>query len=371
MKKILILANKDITLLYFRKELIERLINEENKVIVSFPKSEKVKIFEDLGCEFVDTDVDRRGTNPIKDLQLIIKYNKILKEIKPDVVLTYTIKPNIYGGIACRKNKIPYIANITGLGTAMENKGLLQKILVFLYKIALKKVNCCFVQNEENKNYLIENKMVKEEQCKLIPGSGVNLDKFCKEDYPNDEIIKFLFIGRIMKDKGIEEYLEAAKKIKAKYQNTEFHIIGSFEEEKYKEKLEESQKENIVIYHGQVSDTKLYMKDSHCTILPSYHEGKSNVLLETAATGRPIITTNIVGCQEIVEDSKTGFIAKVKDTEDLIDKVEKFIQLTTEQRKKMGELGRKKVEKEYDRNIVINAYMHEIDKLNFKEENKK
>lgn len=361
--KILILANNDIGLYNFRKELLEELVKQKYTIYISLPNGKKIKALEQIGCKFIETDIDRRGTNPIKDLKLILKYNRIIKNIKPEIVLTYTIKPNIYGGLSCRIKRIPYIANVTGLGSMFQKNGILSKILVVMYRKALRKSQKVFIQNIENKKILIEKNIIKEEQCKLIPGSGVNLERFCKEDYPDDKTLKFLFIGRIMKEKGVGEYLETAKVIKEKYPNTEFHILGRFEEEEYKEKIERLQEKNIIIYHGLVPDSKPYIAQSHCTILPSYHEGKSNVLLETAATGRPIITTNVAGCEEIVEDEKTGFIARVKDTKDLIEKVEKFIKFSNEQRKIMGELGRKKMENEYDRNIVIDAYLKEINNI--------
>lgn len=336
--KVLILANNDIGLYNFRKELLEKLLELKYDVYISLPNGNKVKDLIKLGCNFIETDVDRRGTNPIKDLKLYFKYKKIIKKINPNVILTYTIKPNIYGGIAASKLRIPYLPNITGLGSMFQKKGFLKKILIYLYKIAMKKSNVVFVQNEDNLKVLVDIGIANSSKCILLPGSGVNIKQFCLEKYPEDSVLKFLFIGRIMNEKGIVEYLETARIIKEKYNNTEFHIAGEFEEKSFKEKINQFVKEDIVIYDGIVPNSKELIKKCHCTILPSYHEGKSNVLLESAATGRPIITTNIPGCQEIVEDNKTGFVVNLKDTEDLIKKVEKFINLTDEQRKEMGEM---------------------------------
>lgn len=358
--KILILANNDLGLYNFRKELIERLILEKNEIYISLPNGKRVKDLEELGCKYIETEVDRRGTNPVKDCKLLLKYFKILKQIKPNIVLTYTIKPNIYGGVACRIKKIPYICNITGLGTATENESIVQKLIIKLYKFALKKVKCCFIQNKENFKFIIDNKIAKEEKCKLIPGSGVNLERFRLLQYPSDDKIEFLFIGRVMKEKGIDQYLEMAEHIKKKYPNTVFHVLG-FCEEEYEIKLKELEEKGIIKYHGLQDDIIPFIQNSHCTIHPTYYpEGMSNVLLESSASGRPIITTNRSGCREIIEDNKNGYIVREKDSKDLIDKVEKFIKLSNEEKKEMGLYGRKKMEKEFDRNIVIDAYINEI-----------
>ena len=360
MKKILILANKDMTLLYFRKELIEKLVSEKNDVTVCFPKSDKVSEFINMGCKFIDIKMDRRGTNPVKDMGIIFNYLKILKETKPDVVLTFTIKPNLYGGFACRIRKIPYIANITGLGTALQNEGLLQKLTIFLYHIAFKKIKCCFMQNEDNMKFFEKHKIADGKRV-LLPGSGVNLEKYKLLEYPKENCdLEFLFIGRIMKEKGIDLYIETAKYIKSKYKNTKFHVIGYCEQD-YEQKLNDLQNQGIIIYHGKQDDMIPFYKLSCCTIHPTYYpEGMSNVLLESAASGRPVITTDKPGCREIVDEGVTGFIVKSQDIETLKIAVEKFINMPYEEKVNMGLAGRRKVEKEFDRNIVIDAYIKEI-----------
>lgn len=359
--KILILANNDIGLYNFRKELIEKLIDLKNDVYISLPFGERVDDLINLGCKYIKTEVDRRGKNPIKDFKLLKKYSRIVKNIKPDIVLTYTIKPNIYGGMICRLKRIPYICNITGLGTATEETGIIQKIILLLYKIALKDVKCCFVQNKENLEFLKNNKFTSEEKYKLIPGSGVNLNHFKLLPYPNEnDKIKFLFISRIMKEKGIEQYLETAKYITEKYKNTEFHILG-FCEQEYEEKLKILQANGVIQYHGMQKDVIPYINKCSCLIHPSYYpEGISNVLLEASASGRPAITTNRSGCREIVEDEITGFIVESKNSEQLIQKVEKFINISNKDRMKMGQNARKKVEKEFDRELVVKEYINII-----------
>ncbi|MGH0483245.1 glycosyltransferase family 4 protein [Bacillus mycoides] len=361
MKKVLILANNDVGLYKFRKELIQELV-KNYKVYISLPDGEFIHQLKELGCEFINTPISRRGTNPITDVKLFMNYKKIIKEVKPNVVLTYTIKPNIYGGLACRMAGIPYICNITGLGTAVENDGILQKITLFLYKNALKEATCVFFQNESNKNFFSKKRVIKG-KSRLIPGSGVNLDYYPLLEYPLDKEINFLFIARVMKEKGIDQYLEAAEYIKRKYPNTRFHILGICEE-KYENKLRIMQEGKIIQYHGMQSDVREFHKFSHCTIHPTYYpEGMSNVLLESAASGRPVITTNRSGCREIVDDTANGYIVEQENSRDLIEKIEKFISLDYEDKKQMGIMGRRKVEREFSREIIINAYMSEIEAI--------
>lgn len=359
MQKILILTNSINGLYSFRRELIEELLQNSLNVTISAPNDTRTNYFEDIGCNIIDINISRRGTNPISDFKLLLNYLGIIKKIKPDVVLTYTIKPNVYGGIACRLTSTPQIANITGLGTAVENKGILQKITLMLYKIGLKKSKCVFFQNKENMNFM-QSHDIGSENGKLIPGSGVNLSHYELMDYPESNDINFLFISRIMKEKGIDQYLDAAKHIKKKHPNTVFHVLGKCEDS-YKDILEDLHEKNIIQYHGRQDDVREYHKISHCTIHPSYYpEGMSNVLLESAACGRPIITTNRNGCKEIVVDGINGYLVEQENSQDLIAKVENFINLSFDEKKQMGLAGRIKVEKEFDRQIVIDAYLEQI-----------
>lgn len=360
--RVLVFANFGMGLFNFRKELLEELISRGNEVYVSLPNDEYVPKLKAIGCEFIETQVDRRGTNPVKDSKLLFQYIKLLRNIRPDVVLTYTIKPNIYGGLACRITKTPYLTNITGLGTAIENSGLIQKITLGLYKIGLKGSKCVFFQNEDNERFFVE-KSITNGKTRLIPGSGVNLTHHKFEGYPtSDKEIRFLFIGRIMKAKGIEELFDAAQKVKESYTNVEFHLVGGSEED-YNKQLADLEKAGIIKYHGQQSDIHSFIKNSHATILPSYHEGTANVLLETAATGRPVLATNIPGCKETFENNITGIGFEVRSVSSLVEAITKFIRLPYSQKIQMGTLGRKKMEEEYDRKIVINTYLQEIGKL--------
>jgi glycosyltransferase involved in cell wall biosynthesis len=358
---ILILTNNDVGLYKFRKELIETLL-KDHKVFISLPNGDFVSELIDMGCEFYECNFDRHGTNPLKELRQIFNYKKLIKHLKPDIVLTYTIKPNIYGGIVCTYLKIPFIVTITGLGAAVENGGIIQKITLTLYKLALRKAEMVFFQNSENLDFMLKHHVVKNNFC-LLPGSGVNLVYYKLLEYPPQDVIEFAFISRIMKEKGIDQYLDAAKYIRKKYPNTKFHVCG-FCEDAYEDKLKELNEKGIIIYHGMVRDVRTILKDIHCTIHPTYYpEGLSNVLLESCACGRPIITTDRSGCREVIEDGVNGFVCKQKDSEDLIKQIEKFIALPYEKKKEMGIAGRAKVEKEFDRQLVVNAYIKEIKKI--------
>ena len=359
--KILILGNSCVGLYKFRKELLQRLVSENHDVYVSIPDGKFVPQIKEIGCKFLDTPIERRGKNPAKDFGLIRMYSFYLKEIKPDIVLTYTIKPNVYGGIACQKEKVPYVANVTGLGSAVENGGVLQLITTTLYRKGLKKAQKVFFQNEDNLEFMLKKKVVKNNYA-LIPGSGVNLEQHELSEYPKKNTIDFVYVGRMMTEKGFGLYLDAAEAIKSKYPETQFHVCGDYEDD-YKERVEKLINDGIIIYHGMVEKMVDIYKNIHCTIHPTYYpEGMSNVLLESLACGRPIITTDRPGCKEIVDDGVNGFVVRQRDVVDLIEKIEKFLNLSHEERKRFGINGREKVEKLFDRNIVIDKYIEEINK---------
>ena len=380
--RVLILANKSTGLYKFRGELLEALIAKGHEVFLSVPNGDFIDEMQQKGCHFIETEISRHGTNPLTDLALAKKYCSIIKSVKPDIVFTYTIKPNVYGGIACQLCKVPYVANVTGLGSAVENGGILQKITLALYRPGLRKAKRVFFQNQANQDFMLRHKIVKGAYS-LLPGSGVNLERFAPLPYPDEtDGIHFVFISRIMREKGIEQYLDAARYFKvaepaeapdsrhserseesSAVTRTTFHICG-FCEPEYKGKLDEYIKNGTVIYHGMVRDVREIHKISHCTIHPSFYpEGISNVLLESSACARPIITTDRSGCREVVDDGVNGFVVKQRDSEDLIKKIEKFLALPHEQKVQMGFDGRTKVEKEFDRKIVVNAYLKELENV--------
>jgi len=359
-KNILILLNDIKGLFAFRKEVVEALIENGYQVWVSCPDEpgEKTDYFVGLGCRMLNTPVDRRGTNPLRDFGLFRHYIQIMRQVKPVAVLTYTIKPNVYGGMAARRMRIPLFANITGLGTAVENPGMLQKITVGMYRFGLKKAHTVFYQNRSIQQFCQEHAIGR--KGVLLPGSGVNLDWHMLQSYPGQESnIRFLFIGRVMRDKGIGELLSAASAIKAKYPQTEFHVFG-YCEDSFENPLKEACQRGTVEWHGFVPDMRPHMRDAWCTVHPSYHEGMANVLLESAAAGRPVITTDVSGCREAVDDGETGFLCRVKDVDSLTAAMERFIELPYEDKVSMGVRGREKMAREFDRSFVVRAYLEGI-----------
>ncbi|MBE5039345.1 glycosyltransferase family 4 protein [Ructibacterium gallinarum] len=359
-RKIVILINHNVTIYNMRKELVERLVSDGYEVYLSCPYGDRISQLSSMGCHFIETNYQRHGKNMIADFKLFLKYKGIIKKIRPGFVLTYTVKPNIYGGMAASFCHVPCIANITGLGTAVENPGILRWLVLSLYKFALRKDVCVFFQNMENEVFFQKHNIALGRH-RLIPGSGVNLIQYRFLDYPQKDTIEFVFISRIMKDKGIEEYLQAAKYLTKKYPAVRFHICG-FCEEAYQGRLESLSRANVICYHGMVQDVREVLQEVHCLVHPSYHEGMSNAVLEASACGRPCLCSDIAGCREIVEEGMTGFLFPPGDTEALIAAIERFLQLPVEIQKKMGENARKKVAREFDRNIVVEAYMEEINK---------
>lgn len=361
-KTIVILANHHIVLYKFRGELISTLLNAGYRVVLMLPYGETVDIMKNWGCEYIDVPMlSRHRKNVVEEIQLINMYRKTFCSLRPDLILSYTIKPNLYGGMVATMLKIPFIASITGLGMSIENRGVLQKIVKLMYSICLKRAYCTFAQNNKIKQFLLERKL--SGKIVLVPGSGVNLEKHCYEEYPlsKDEIV-FITVGRLMKDKGIDELLSAARMIKKQYPQIRFQLIG-FDDGNYKEIVNDAEKDKIVEYYGFQDNAHDWIAKSHAIIHASYHEGMANVLLESAAIGRPIIATNIEGCRETFEEGISGIGCKVRDAEDLARAIRDFIELPYEQKVAMGIAGRRKMEKEFDRNIVVKAYLDEIKSL--------
>lgn len=362
--KLLILANDSTGLFKFRKELIERLMDHNWKVYVSLPEGIFIDHIKKMGCSvIINRYLERRGTSISKDLCLLRYYIRLQEEIQPDMVFTYTIKPNVYGGTASAFLGIPYIANVTGLGTTIENRGILRFIAVSAYRLGLRKAEKVFFQNKDNQAYMLRHHIVKQEKCGLLPGSGVNIDEHRYEPYPKAEgPVIFTVLGRIMRDKGIHEILEAAGQIKRKYPHTVFRLVGDFDES-YEGIVRKYERRNIVTYIPQQPDVHPFIAESHAVLHASYHEGMSNVLLEAAATGRPVIATDVHGCIETFEPGVTGIAFRAGSTSSLISAVEKFLAMSHEERVAMGKAGRIKMEKEFNRRIVVDKYMAEAKKI--------
>lgn len=360
MKKILFLANHFITLYSFRKELITKLVNEGHEVYLSLPASEENKYFSDLGCKIVLTEIDRRGVNPAKDIKLLLFYKKIFSKIEPDIIFSYTIKPNIYGTIASN-GKYRQICNITGTGGTFLKKNLLSEVVKILYRLSIKKCYKVFFQNTGDRDYFVKNRLVSN-NIDMLPGSGCNLENCAFVPMPESDIIRFIFIGRVMRLKGVDEYLAAAKIIKSKYPQTEFLIAGWNEEEEYKRIVAEYENAGIVNYIGFRKDICDCIARCHCSVLPSHGgEGVPNALLESAAIGRICIGSLINGTKDVIEHGKTGYLFEAGNAESLAEMMEKVICLSGVERKEMGLRGREKVEREFDRRIVVEKYLREVD----------
>lgn len=366
-KRILFLSNHFITLFSFRKEMINEMVSEGHKVYLSLPEDANNKYFLDLGCEIVPTIIDRRGINPLNDLKLIGFYKKIISEIDPNIIFSFTIKPNIYGTIASNSKKkkdqrYRHVCNITGTGATFLNDNLVSKVCKFLYGHSIKKCYKVFFQNEGDKEFFIKNNMIGD-NWDMLPGSGVNLKQYNVTPLPRGNNVNFIFIGRVMKLKGIDEFLEAAKRIKRKYLNTNFYIAGWNEEEEYKRIVKKYEEEGTVKYIGFQKNITEWIEKCHCTVLPSHGgEGVPNVLLESAAMGRVCIGSKIAGTEDVIDDGKTGYLFEKGNIEGLVVAIQKVIEMDAKDRTNMGLAGRDKVEIKFNRKIVIQKYIDEVNK---------
>ena len=350
--QILILANHSGGLYDFRKDLIAELKTHAS-VAVAVPHNDRWDELNGLADRVIELPIDRRGMNPLHDGKLFRQYRAILGEIKPDLVLTYTIKPNIYGGLACRMAHIPYAVNITGLGSAIENGGWLKNFVLALYRPALKGARVVFFENAGNRDTLAATGVVPKGRDVVLHGAGVNLEDYPCQPYPQEGPVRFLFVGRVMHEKGVDELFAVAKRMKQQYgEQVEFHMVGSFEEA-YKPVMDQLEQAGVVKYHGYQSDMKPFYAMAGCVVLPSYHEGMSNVLLEAAASGRPLITSDIPGCREAVENGVSGYLCPAKDADALYEAMRRFAALSVEQRSQMGRCGRERMEQQFSKTAVV------------------
>ena len=358
MGRVLILTNSSGGLYDFRNEFVKAL-TEEHQVFISMPDDTKKKELEAEGCQIIQTAINRRGINPLEDLKLYRTYSNMMKELKPDLVATYTIKPNIYGGFAARCHKVPYIETITGLGGAFDRTGLFLKLIVTMYRMGLKKAECIFFQNQENRG-IFERLGITAKKTRMVMGSGVNLERHKEEPYPQSDETHFLFVGRVMKERGILEFLEAARKLHT--DKIHFDILGYCDED-YQQMLDELEEKGVIKQLGFHTEVHPYLTAANAIVIASFHEGMSNALIEAAATGRPVIASNISGCMEAFEEGKTGFGFTPGNAEELIAAMQQFISLSREKQADMGHKAREKMEKEFDRKLVTGAYMDEVHQI--------
>ncbi len=366
-----VFTNNDDDIYCFRKELIEEIRNNGYDVLISCPYGEKFELMKDIEYQYDDPVIDRRGTNIIADAKLFLHYFNLLRKNRPDVVLTYTVKPNIYCGIAAHLLAIPVINNVTGFGSVIMENGFVQKLVMTLFRISFSRSACVMFQNSTNMKLAKEKGLVKGE-CVLIPGSGVNTERYPLQPYPDGgngidgEKIVFNYIGRIMHDKGVDDYISAAKIIKKDYPNTQFNMMGFIEptEKEYSDIINELEGQNIIKYLGSQKDIKPFVAASHATIHPStYGEGMSNVLLESASSGRPLISTDNPGCMETIIDGETGYIYHGGNVEELCQKIKSFLETPNSQREEMGKKGRMFMEENFSRKIVTDEYLKKINEI--------
>lgn len=356
--KILVLSNHPRYTYRMRKEIILELLRKGYDLELICPYGKELDFFEEKGIKLHNLIYDNRSKSVSKEIQMFIKIFNMTKKINPDIILSYTIKLNIYGSMTANLLKIPFLANITGLGDGFSQGKIMEKGLTTMYRFAFKKVEHTFFQNQTNCDFF-KNKGILRGTNSVLPGSGVNLEEFSAEPILQHKTKDFLFLSRIMTDKGIREYLTAAKSIKKVHQNVNFHVAGTIENE-YKEIIAEYSKKNIIQFHGEVEDVITLIRNSDVVVLPSYHEGMSNTLLEAAAIGRPIITTNVPGCIDTIRDGISGYGIPVGKVEPLVTAIENFLKMDNSEIRKMGLQGRRHIEKNFDRKIVVEEYLNVV-----------
>ena len=367
-KKIIININTAWNLFNFRASLIRKLISSGYEVIALAPKDRYVEQLESLGCRFIDLEMDNKGKNPLQDLKLIWSYVRILKTEKPDLCLFYTVKPNIYGSLASSLCGIPFINNVSGLGSVFIQGGWLKILICLFYKLSFKKSNKVFFQNRDDLKFFCEKKLVKYELTDVLPGSGIDLQRFrpvVKKIFKStNSPFRFILISRMLKDKGVIEYVMAAQLLKKSNIHAEFCLLGFLDVQNpgaiSRQQMKDWTDQGFVNYLGESEDVREHIQLADCVVLPSYREGTPRSLLEAAAMGKPIITTNVVGCKEVVENRVNGLLCEEKNMQNLACKMKEMVSLSDAQRNLMGKMGRLKMEKDFDENIVINKYLEVI-----------
>ncbi len=352
----------------FRMGLLNALRNNGHDVLVLAPEDSYTAQIKDAGFAFYPVTMDSRGANPIRDFRLILELRKLYKRIDPDVILHYTIKPNIYGTFAAATLGIPVINNVCGLGTVFLKRTLVSKIAEIMYRLAFRYPKKVFFQNDADLELFLQNNLVNKSITALVPGSGINVGDYApSQDYNCNERFTFLVISRLITDKGILEYVDAAKKLKNEGLPVHFQILGAMDP-KHKRGIDPAIiqgwiNDNTIEYLGRTDDVRQFITRADCIVLPSYREGTPRSLLEAASCAKPIIATDVPGCNHVVEHEYNGLLCALKSSEDLAVKMKRMAQTDHETLKIFGENGRKKVESEFDEKIVINQYLRSIQEL--------
>ncbi len=351
----------------FRKPIVEVLLARGHQVTVLAPPDTFVDPLRDLGCQFVPLDMKAKGLNPIDEVRLWRRFTRIFKELQPDIILSYTIKNNTFGALAAKSLGVPFIPNVSGLGTGFLSGGILQFIVEQLYRRAYRNLPVIFFQNEDDRDLFTARGLARADQARLLPGSGIDLDHFAATALRPGDAPVFLLIARLLRDKGVMEFVEAARKIKAERPDVRFQLLGAAGSENRTAISEATVQswvdEGVVEYLGATSDVRPVIAAATCVVLPSYREGAPRTLIEAAAMARPLIATDVPGCRAVVDHEETGLLCKVRDADSLAAAIRRFFNLTPEDRAAMGRAGRTKMEHAYDQRLVVQAYCDAIHKL--------
>lgn len=365
--KVVISINTSWNIINFRTGLISALQEEGFTVVVVAPTDEYSPKLEHLGCRHIPMPMDNMGTSPVRDLALFARYVSVLRREAPDLYLGWTIKPNIYGSLAAHLLGVPTINNVSGLGTAFLHQGWLTRIVRMLYRMALSRSRTVFFQNADDCRLFVETGLVRRGQADILPGSGVNLSTFVQQPLVlrgEGQGPVFLLVARLLWDKGIGEFVEAARGVRQRVPNARFQLLGFLDVENRtavpRETVEDWQREGIIEYLGHTDDVRPFISESDCVVLPSYREGAPRSLLEAAAMGRPLITTDTIGCRDVVEHGVNGWLCQVKDAGDLAEQMLAFAEMSIEGRRRMGKSSRLLVERKFDETVVIKSYLGSI-----------
>lgn len=363
--KIVMTANAAWNIWHFRQSVLEALLADGHDVTVLAPLDETAPKLEALGCRVRPLEMSVKGLNPVSDLALLARYRRLLREIRPDIILGYTIKNNIFGALAAKGLGMPFIPNVTGLGTAFLSGGALERIAVTLYRVAFRDLQVVFFQNADDREFFVERGLVNETSAQLLPGSGIDLTRFAPAPYPEEGTAPvFLMIARLLRDKGIFEYVEAARAVKRRHPQARFQVLGAVGSANRTavdwETVREWEEDHLIEYLGTADDVRPIIEKAQCVVLPSYREGAPRTLIEAAAMARPLIATDVPGCRAVVEDGQTGVLCQPRDSESLAKACNRIIEAGYPARAAMGQAGRQKMERDYNERIVIEAYRDAI-----------
>ena len=348
--------------------MVEALLADGNQVTVLAPLDDAVRDLEHLGCRVRPLAMSVQGLNPLEDLKLQCSFKRIFRKEKPNVVLSYTIKNNLFGAQAARSMGVPFLPNVTGLGTTFLSGKLLQTLTEQLYRRSFKALKTVFLQNEDDRDLFLKRSLLHPDQAQLLPGSGIDLIRFAPAAMlPAEDAPVFLMIARLLRDKGVLEFVDAARKIKARHPKVRFQLLGEAGT-KNRSAIDHATvdawvKEGVVEYLGTTKDVRPAITAASCVLLPSYREGSPRALIEAAAMARPVISTNVPGCRAVVDHNVSGFLCDAQSTESLAAAIERFLSLSPEAQKAMGQFGRAKMEQKYDQSIVVDAYREAISHL--------